>query len=391
MRIVHVFRAPVGGLFRHVMDLAREQARRGHAVGIFCDSSFAGERNEGLLAELSGSLSLGLERAPMQRNPGFGDLAALSASMDFCRRVEADVVHGHGAKGGLYARLPALLGHRGPVRAYTPHGGSLNYFPGSLASRAYMIVERLLERATNLFLFESRYIADKYATMVRPPRAEQRIVLNGLFPHELEPVTPVAGASDFLFIGEFRFAKGIDTMLSAMQRMQAESGSVPTMLLVGQGPDEAEIRQQIRELGLDGAVRLSKPMAAREAFSLARTMIVPSRFESLPYVVIEAAGAMMPLISTDVGGIPEIFGNEAHRLIPANDVEALVGAMRGALAATDAERLFEARRLQTWIATHFSVSQMTTTVLEGYESAASSRTLPRARESGLPAAAGPRG
>jgi glycosyltransferase involved in cell wall biosynthesis len=391
MRIVHVFRAPVGGLFRHVMDLAREQARRGHAVGIFCDSNFAGERNERLLADLAQSLSLGLERAPMQRNPGPGDVSALSASVAFCGRIAADVVHGHGAKGGLYARAPALLGRRGPVRAYTPHGGSLNYFPGSLASRAYMLVERLLEPATDLFLFESRYIADKYAAMVRPPRAEQRIVLNGLFPHELEPVAPAADASDFLFIGEFRFAKGIDTMLAAMRRIKAEGERLPTMLLVGQGPDEAEIRQQIREFGLDGAVRLSKPMAAREAFGLARTMIVPSRFESLPYVVIEAAGAMMPLISTDVGGIPEIFGSEAHRLIPANDVDALVGAMRRALLSPDAERQADARRLQAWIAETFSVSQMATTVLEGYESAASRKTARRTGGAVMPATAGRRG
>jgi glycosyltransferase involved in cell wall biosynthesis len=371
MRIVHVFRAPVGGLFRHVMDLAREQARRGHDVGIFCDSTFAGERNERLLAELARSLSLGLERAPMRRNPGLGDLSVLSRSIAFCRRVGAEVVHGHGAKGGLYARLPALLGQRGPVRAYTPHGGSLNYFPGSLTSRAYMQVERLLEVATDLFLFESRYIADKFAAMVRPPRAEQRIVLNGLFPHELEPVTPVAEASDFLFIGEFRFAKGIDTLLAALHRFRDAGAGTPTMLLVGQGPDEAEIRAQVREQGLDGSVRLSKPMAAREAFALARTMIVPSRFESLPYVVIEAAGAMMPIISTDVGGIPEIFGSEAHRLIPANDPDALYGAMRDALSAPSERRQAEAARLQAWIAGNFSVGQMTTTVLEGYASAAS--------------------
>jgi glycosyltransferase involved in cell wall biosynthesis len=374
MRIIHVFRAPVGGLFRHVMDLAGEQARLGHQVGIFCDAQFAGERNERLLSELTASLALGLRRTPMARNPGFDDVITVGKVMRFAEEIGADVIHGHGAKGGLYARLPAIMGKRGPVRAYTPHGGSLNYFPGSRVHALYMTVERLLERGTDLFLFESRYIAQKYRSLVREPRGIQRIALNGLFAHELAPVTPVADAADFLFIGEFRFAKGIDTMLESTRRVRRARGTAPRLLLVGQGPDEAAIRAEVEGSGLTESVALMKPMAAREAFRLARTMIVPSRFESLPYVVIEAAGAAMPLISTDVGGIPEIFGSEARRLIAANDPEALAAAMMQALDAPSGTREADAARLQAWIAAHFSVQQMTATVIAGYHAAIAARS-----------------
>ena len=48
-------------------------------------------------------------------------------------------------------------------------------------------------------------------------------------------------------------------------------------------------------------------------------MVVPSRAESLPYIVLEAAGARMPMIATNVGGIPEIFGPYRDRLGPADD------------------------------------------------------------------------
>ncbi|MGL5115977.1 MAG: glycosyltransferase family 4 protein [Beijerinckiaceae bacterium] len=373
MRIVHIFRAPVGGLFRHVIDLAGEQAKRGHDVGVFCDSTFAGDRNERLLGELEKKLSLGVARAPMHRNPHWTDAAALKTMGDFCKGVGADVMHGHGSKGGLYARIGAVAARRGAIRTYTPHGGSLNYKPGSPIHRLYMAVERMLERGTDAFLFESRFISDRFHEFVCETDAVTRIVLNGLYRHELEPVAAVEGAVDFLYIGEYRFAKGIDNLLSAMSELAARERLRPTLLLVGQGPDEAALKAQVEVLGLAKQVSFRKPMAAREAFASAHAMIVPSRFESMPYVVIEAAGAAMPMISTDVGGIPEIFGNERHRLIKADDVPGLTDAMASMLRMPNLVRTEDAMRLRDHIAAKFSVEGMTDTVLDAYAEALARR------------------
>ena len=112
-RILHVFRAPVGGLFRHVMDLARLQAAAGHAVGIVCDSTTGGERGERALADLMPYLELGLIRIPMRRNPHASDWSCLRAVSKRAATVGAEVIHGHGAKGGAYARL-AVGGLRDP-------------------------------------------------------------------------------------------------------------------------------------------------------------------------------------------------------------------------------------------------------------------------------------
>ena len=81
------------------------------------------------------------------------------------------------------------------------------------------------------------------------------------------------------------------------------------------------------------AVAFLPPMPAREAFALARTVVVPSRAESMPYLVLEAAAAGVPLIATDVGGIPEILAGETERLVPPGDAGALAAAMRRALDA----------------------------------------------------------
>jgi glycosyltransferase involved in cell wall biosynthesis len=379
MRILHVFRAPVGGLFRHVVDLAGEQAARGHDVGVMCDAQFAGERNERLLKALGERLSLGIHRTPIQRNPHPSDFTALALLKDLTGRLAPDVLHGHGSKGGLYARFDAIAARKGPIRAYTPHGGSLNHRPGTVIHRGYMMVERMLERGTDLFLFESRFIAGRYHSFVgTPAQATERVVLNGLHPQEFQALAHVDDPADFLFIGEYRFAKGVDTLLAAIARVRDLRGEAPRLMLVGQGPDEAAMKARAADLGIAGACAFNAPMAAREAFTRARTMVVPSRFESMPYVVLEAAGAAMPMISTDVGGIPEIFGAESHRLIPADDVEALVGAMIQSLNQPEDARKAEASRLQAWIQAGFRVDLMTDAVLDGYRSAIAARGTPAA-------------
>lgn len=369
MRIVHIFRAPIGGLFRHVLDLAREQTRRGHAVGVFCDGTFAGERNERLLADLGQEITLGINRAPMSRNPHWTDVSALKAMGAYCTSVQADVMHGHGAKGGLYARLGGVASGNGSIRAYTPHGGSLNYKPGTPVHRVYMGVERLLERGTDAFLFESQFIADRFRQFVGKTDAVCRVVLNGLYPHEVQPVVTEEGAADLLYIGEFRFAKGIDNLLAALALLAGHGNVRPSLLLVGQGPDEAQLREQVEALGLASQIRFSKPMAAREAFAKARAMVVPSRFESMPYVVIEAAGAGIPLVSTNVGGIPEIFGAQQSRLIASDDVPALARAIEQIVMMPHDAKRTEAEALQRDIARRFSVEQMASTVLDAYHTA----------------------
>jgi hypothetical protein len=76
LRIVHVLRAPLGGLFRHVIDLSKEQIARRHAVGLVTDSLTGGARAAAILAELEPSLSLGLLRLPMPRQPHLLDISA---------------------------------------------------------------------------------------------------------------------------------------------------------------------------------------------------------------------------------------------------------------------------------------------------------------------------
>src|SRR5262244_151277 len=99
LNILHVLRAPVGGLFRHVLDLARGQIARGHRVGLIADASTGGTQAEAKLAELAPALALGLSRVAMSRQVGLRDLGARAHVAARIAQTNADVVHGHGAKG----------------------------------------------------------------------------------------------------------------------------------------------------------------------------------------------------------------------------------------------------------------------------------------------------
>ena len=364
-------RAPVGGLFRHVQDLAREQARRGHAVGIVCDASTGGEAAHAALATLRPVCKLGIERIPMGRLPGLSDARAIARTGRFAKACGANILHGHGAKGGAYARLAPVKPTNGPLyRFYTPHGGSLHYSPHSLPGRVYLRVERLLLPRTDGLIFESAYTRDIYAAKVAVPTCPARVIHNGLRTEEFQPVAVAEGAADLLFIGEMRGLKGVSTLLQAVARL-AREGERLTALLVGDGPERERFRAEAEQLGLSQQITFRPAMPARRAFAMAHLLVVPSLAESLPYVVLEAASAGLPMVATNVGGILEIFGPAATMLVPPGNAEALARAIRSSRAEPDAlaRRTVE---LRDRVRSLFSAAGMGEEVLQFYRSVADS-------------------
>jgi glycosyltransferase involved in cell wall biosynthesis len=360
LKILHVLRSPVGGLFRHVIDLARAQVARGHQIGIVADSSTGGARADAAFASLSSHLALGLTRVAMSRHVGGSDISAQRHVAQRAREADVDVLHGHGAKGGAYARL---CGGR-PIRAYTPHGGSLHYSRTSPVGILYLTLEQVLMRRTELFLFESRYGRDVFTAKVGAPPGLLRVVHNGVTAEEFAETAPQPDATDIVFIGELRMLKGVDVLLDAMAQL-AHEGRHITATIVGDGPDAAAFRAQAERLGLTAAVRFLSPMPAREAFRLGRLLVAPSRAESLPYIILETAAAAVPMITTNVGGIPEVFGPQATHLVPPGDTTALARAIGTAVADPTGLRN-ESLTLRARVQAEFSAGVMTDHVLTAY-------------------------
>jgi glycosyltransferase involved in cell wall biosynthesis len=373
LNILHVFRAPVGGLYRHVLDLAREQIARGHRVGLIADSTTGGRRAQETLAELKPFLVLGLTRVPMRRHIGPNDATILGHVMGRIAGTRADVVHGHGAKGGAYARL-AFNASRA-VRTYTPHGGSLLFGHDTTAGKFYLATEKLLMRRGDLFLFESAYSAEVFRRKIGKPNGLVCVVHNGVSEKDFAPIKTQADATDLVFMGELRPVKGIDVLIDAIATLNRHGRPV-TATLVGDGPDRDSLRAQVDRLDLAKIIRFQPAMPAREAQKMGRVMVIPSRAESLPYVVLEAAAAGVPLITTKVGGIPEIYGPLSDRLVAPQDVGALADAIVDSLDRPEGTAE-TARQLRERVSQLFSVKSMVDGVLAAYQSA-----LDRLRQSG---------
>jgi glycosyltransferase involved in cell wall biosynthesis len=135
--------------------------------------------------------------------------------------------------------------------------------------------------------------------------------------------------------------------------------------------------------GLAGDIAFPGAMPAREAFRLGRALVMPSRAESLPYVALEAAGAGLPLIATDVGGVSEIVSGTDTPLVRPCDPVALADAMRAVLDDADLARE-RADRLRAVVGQRFSVAGMTDGVLGCYADAVTYRAVRAAAVPGVP-------
>ncbi len=159
------------------------------------------------------------------------------------------------------------------------------------------------------------------------------------------------GEGYLLFVGRLRIRKGVEVLFEAL-RARAEGGARPARLLIaGDGEHRAALEAKATELGLaaSGAVsfvgRSSAPRVAG-LLSRASALVVPSTYEGMPLVVLEAMAAGVPVVASRVSGIPEVVvDGETGWLVPAEDPAALGRALAEVLAnPAEAARRGEAGR-----------------------------------------------
>jgi len=272
---MQVLRAPVGGLFRHVYDLTQELARRGHQVGVVADSLTSDALTGQRLRELAPSIALGTYYFPMPRTVGVGDVTTPLRVRRLANTLKIDVLHGHGAKGGVHARL-SRLGRGDRVALNTPHGGVLNYKPGTLVGGFFRSIEHAIGAITDAYIFESAFAQRRFHEMIgRPPCAEE-VIHNGLAPEEFDPLPCDPDAHDFVYVGEFRGAKGIGYLIEALVEVKAADGRPATMAMAGGGPEFEQTKARIAELGLTDRIELLGVRPVRQALNRGHCLVVAS-------------------------------------------------------------------------------------------------------------------
>jgi len=358
----------VGGIFRHVRDLAEEHSRAGHDVGILCDSTTGGAHEDALFDRITPYLSLGLTRLPIRRSVGTSDVSSLWSSYKHIKSLRPDVIHGHGAKGGVLARVigSALRVNKYRVaRLYSPHGGSLHYRRNTPKGQGIFRLERFMERFTDALVFVCDYEQRTYESKVGTPRTLSRRVYNGISDSEFATIPARSDAVRFVYIGMLRDLKGPDLFIDAFAKTERLVGRPLSALMIGDGPDRDKYETMMIEMGLGRRIGLLPPMPVHDALTMSNIIVVPSRAESMPYIVLESLAAGKAVIAASVGGIPEVLGQDSAALAQPASSDDLARIMADAISTPD------------WRETHmpdadnfravFSASAMAASVLTLYQ------------------------
>jgi glycosyltransferase involved in cell wall biosynthesis len=356
-----------GGTGRHVTDLCRGLVARGWDVHLLLSLGRADGLFLDRLADLDGVRCKAL---PMRKGVHPSDLAVVRRARRYLRdEGPFDVVHGHSSKGGAVARLTAL--GTGVPCFYTLHGFGADDPTMPRPKRLfYLAVERLLCPATRRVIAVS---PEERRAAVRLGLGASRVVLvpNGVGASELAPrdqaraALGVAGRDLVVgFVGRMVIQKAPDVLLRAAARF---ANRVPhaKLAMVGDGPLRRELEQLAAALGLSGRVLWLGERDARQLTAGFDVFAMPSCKEGLPYVVLEAMSAALPVVGTDTAGLeclvtPGVNG----AVVPCGDFAALGDALAEILLdPAKRARYGEASRRRV---AHFGVDAMVERTFAAY-------------------------
>ncbi len=231
------------------------------------------------------------------------------------------------------------------------------------------IAATFTSRIINVCDFEAR-LAESHRVA---PVDKLDVVHNGIpdVPEDLR-ANPSKQSPRLVMVARMAKPKDHALLLTALSRLKHLSWSLD---LCGDGPLEGEIRKQAAELGISNRVRFLGFRGDTAAYlKQAQIFVLTSRFEALPYTVLEAMRAGLPVVASDVGGISEaVTPNHTGLLAPSGDVDALTGNLTELIGdAALRKKLGDAGR-QRYLK-HFTFENMRDNTLRIYQEAVSARS-----------------
>jgi glycosyltransferase involved in cell wall biosynthesis len=350
--ILVVSQATVDGVAVCVRDLVKAAMQSGYEVTVACPSA-------GDLATWVREQGAAWERVEMRRSPHPQDVFAVLKVRQLART--SVLVHLHSSKAGVVGRLAvASLGRRRPACVFTPHGWS--WLVGGSLAPAYRQIERImfpLATAVVAVSGEERSNGEK----VLGPRANKiRVNPNGVDVSRFCPQGPVAersGAPLVVSVGRLCHARGPDVAVSALAMMRTPQAR---LRLVGTGDDWVAIENRARDLGVADRVEMVgfRPDPAPEVRA-ADVVVVPSRYDGMALVLLEAMACGAAIVATRVPGSSVLEG--AGQLVPVEDPRDLARAVDDLLADPDRRRLL-GRAARSRVAELYSLETSLEGILE---------------------------
>jgi glycosyltransferase involved in cell wall biosynthesis len=266
------------------------------------------------------------------------DLKALLRMIQVIRAEKPDIVHTHMAKAGTVARLAAIL-CRVPVVIHTYHGHVFHSYFGSLKTKVFLAIEKVLGMGTSRIITVGDGQRDEIVSFGVAPFQKFMPIRLGL---ELEPFLEAESVRGSLRkelgVGDDVPLIGISARFVPIKAhedfLQAAAFALKKLpnalfLMIGDGERRAELEQVAADLGITSSVKfLGFRRDVREVYADLDVVALSSLNEGSPVVLIEASAAGRPVVSTRVGGVPEVvLDGETGLVTPPRDPQALADAM----------------------------------------------------------------
>ena len=349
----------VGGLGRHVGQLARQLAAQGHDVRVLTRGTRTApeqQQFEGVAVWRAAADGLAID---------FGSESLLAwaqafehslvrAGLELVSRWRPDVIHAHDWLVAQTARtLCQVTGSPVVVTVHaTEHGRQQGWLTEPLP-RAIHSVERWLCREAAAVITCSRFMAAEVSELFQLDPAEVRVIGNGAEPtHPTEPrpgVETETGMADrryrgeplLVFAGRLVHEKGLQELVKALPLLRDELPRV-RLVVAGTGPQLADQQDRAARYGVsdlvDWAGFLDEAELAR-LLAAADLVVAPSLYEPFGMVALEAQLAGTPVAVSDTGGLAELVeGGRTGLLFAPQDPAAIAAAVRQALADPEGTR-----------------------------------------------------
>ena len=347
MRIIA--RLNVGGPAIHVTLLAAHLRPPEFESTLVCGQTGPHEGDMAYLAEAHGVAPLVVAELGRELSL-LRDVVTLLKLWRLMRRIRPDVVHTHTAKAGFVGRWAAWLA-RVPVRVHTFHGHVLQGYFGPRKTALFRWLEQLTARLTDRLITISPALRDELAGTYRIAPVEKfAVVPLGL---DLEPYTSVTRHTGTFraewaippdapligIVGRLVPIKNHALFLEAARRVREQIPGA-WFAIIGDGELRTALQAQASMPDLAGAVTFTGFLRdLRPIYGDLDLLVISSDNEGTPVSIIEALAAGVPIVSTAVGGVPDLLeGGRYGVLVPPGDADALADAMITALSAPATDR-----------------------------------------------------
>ncbi len=334
-----------GGAERQVVHLATGMAGRGHHVSVV--SLLAAGPLEGDLR------NGGVEVRSLGMSRGSAGPSALASLRSAIRAMKVDVLHSHMFHATLLTRIANIGNARVPLvsTAHTiDEGGGWRPIISRLTHRLSAVDTNVTEAGVKAF--------EKNGSV---PRGRMIVVPNGLpltpmprIVRDRRPGTPFR----WLCVARSSHAKGVDILVRAFafsRRLREEA----LLTVVGGGEQLEANRRLADELGVSGCIAFpGEESDPGFRYRAADAMVLPSRWEGLPMVVLEAGCHCIPVVATAVGGVPELLRDGAGILVDPGHPEVLAAGMLALMDADDEERALMGAALAERVARNHSIERV---------------------------------